>query len=405
MIEQQRISILWLTAGLFHQVVDGPLERLKHVRHLLAGGDCLSVAHVLKAQAALPGCELINGYGPTENTTFSCCYRIPAGWEGGHSVPIGKPVSNSRAYVLDARLEPMPIGIPGELYLGGDGLASGYVNRSGLTAEKFIVSPFQESPQQRLYRTGDLVRWLGDGNLEFLGRLDEQLKIRGYRVEPGEVEAALLQCPGVCEATVLGQPTEGGKQLVAYVVPRPGQEVSDQVLRKSLAGRLPAYMVPAHFVQLETLPLNPNGKVDRRALPPPDSSQPLRGRVRVPPRTEVEERLVAIWAELLGVRGLGIHDNFFHLGGHSLLATQLVSRIAKAFHTELPVRTLFEMPTVAELAQAVVRAQRERPAESAAIPRRNGRNVAQELLARLDQLSEQELEELLHDPGFRQPIS
>ena len=405
-IERERITILWLTAGLFHQMVDNQLERLKPLRHLLAGGDCLSVSHVRKARATLKDCELINGYGPTENTTFSCCYRVPEGWSGDFSVPIGRPISNTRAYVLDAKLEPMPIGIPGELYLGGDGLALGYVKRDDLTAEKFVVSPFHEFHRERLYRTGDLVRWLADGNLEFLGRMDNQVKIRGFRVEPGEVEAALRQCPGVREAAVAPYHPDGGiKVLVAYVVPADGSSVTTAGLRKFLEAALPSYLVPTHFVQLDQLPLTPNGKLDRRALPPPDQEKDLRSRVRVAPRNPAEERLAGIWSELLGVREIGIHDNFFHLGGHSLLATQLVSRIARVFQAEVPVRTLFEKPTIAELAEAVGRIQRERPAGSGPIPRRSGRTAAEELLARLDQLSEKELEEILHDPGFKHPIS
>jgi hypothetical protein len=305
--------------------------------------------------------------------------------------------------VLDPNLEPQPIGLPGELYVGGDGLALGYLRRAALTAEKFVASPFCDFNRERLYRTGDLARWLPDGNLEFLGRIDDQLKIRGFRVEPGEVEAVLLQHPDVREAVVALCQTHGTEKcLVAYLVTLPDTQISSLRLREFLEARLPAYMVPVHYVPLQELPLTPNGKVDRRALPRPEGLQQSPNRVRVTPGTPIEKRLMEIWSGLLGVQELGIHDNFFHLGGHSLLATQLISRIAKAFQVEMPVRTVFEAPTISELGGRVSKAQPKQFAEAPIIPKRIGRAKAMELLRRLDQLSETELEDLLQDPGLKQ---
>ena len=395
-IERENITTLWLTAGLFHQMVDHQLPQLKQLHHLLAGGDRLSVPHVLKARQALVCGELINGYGPTENTTFSCCYRVPRNWHGGGSVPIGKPIANTRAYVLDPNLQPVPIGVSGELFLGGDGLALDYVGEPGLTGEKFVMRSIDGFGLERLYRTGDRVRWLPDGNLEFLGRLDNQLKIRGFRVESGEVETALRAFPGVREAVVAAHEPDGGsKQLVAYLIALPEHPLPPAQLRQFLEARLPSHLVPAHFLTLDRFPLTTNGKIDRRALPAPDVSKVLHGTTRTAPRTALEESLVRIWSELLNVQTLGIHDNFFHLGGHSLLATQLVSRIAKHFQVELPVRALFEAPTIAELAEVLADASQDQAPKEAPITRSKDRGAGERLLARLDQLSEGELDELL----------
>jgi amino acid adenylation domain-containing protein len=352
---QHGITTLWLTAPLFHQMVDNQLEKLQGIRYLLAGGDVLSVSHVQQALTALPSCRLINGYGPTENTTFTCCYSITEPRQCEPTVPIGRPIANTQVYILDAHLQPVPIGVPGEIYIGGDGLARGYLNRPELTAERFLLHPFSPTSGARLYRTGDLARYRPDGNIEFLGRLDHQVKLRGFRVELGEIEAVFTQHPAVREVVVVvREDTPGDKRLVAYVVSAQAQFPTISELRSFLQGKLPEYMVPALFVFLKALPLTPNGKVDRRALPRPDSTRPELETGYVTPQTPIEETVAGIWAEVLKVERVGIHDNFFALGGHSLLATQVISRIRTICQVDLPLRSLFEKPTVAGLSAVIM---------------------------------------------------
>ncbi|HZF11989.1 MAG TPA: amino acid adenylation domain-containing protein, partial [Thermoanaerobaculia bacterium] len=341
------VTTLWLTAGLFHLAVDEGLAGFAGLRQLLAGGDVLSRGHVERALAQLPGVELINGYGPTENTTFSATHRLRRSLGEG-SVPIGRPIANSRAYVLDRELELVPVGVVGELYVGGAGLARGYLQRPERTAERFIPAPFGGVGGGRLYRTGDRARWRVEGVLEFLGRRDFQVKIRGFRVELGEVESALLRHPGIREAVV----TAGAESLVAYYVPA-GDEVDVAELRTFLGQRLPEPLVPSAFVALAALPLSSNGKVDRRALPAPEEVPTAGGGAAVAPRTPVEAALAAIWEEVLGLDRIGVHDNFFHLGGHSLLALRVLSRLRATLGVTLPLQTLFASPTIAELAAAV----------------------------------------------------
>jgi amino acid adenylation domain-containing protein len=362
-ILEQQITTLWLTASLFQQMVDGPLDTLRQVRQLLAGGDVLPASAARRFLERFPGARLINGYGPTENTTFTCCHVMTQPDHAGSAVPIGRPISNTRVYLLDPYLEPVPIGVPGELFAGGDGLARGYLSRPDLTAERFVSDPFSTEQGARLYRTGDLARYRADGQIEFLGRMDQQVKIRGFRIELAEVEAALLGHPGVQEAVVVArQHADGDKYLVAYLVGLPDAPFADaaapdhdgsRMVREFLRRRLPDFMVPARFVTLDALPLNPNGKVDRRALPEPDAERPA-ARSWTAPRTQVETTLAGMWSELLGVGRVGVDDHFFaDLGGHSLRATQVVSRIREAFAVHLELRTIFEAPTVAELAEVI----------------------------------------------------
>jgi amino acid adenylation domain-containing protein len=353
-LKRHQVTTLWLTAGLFHLMVDERLEDLSGVRQLLAGGDVLSVEHVEWYLAVAGEAVLINGYGPTENTTFSCTYRMNAGWRGGGtSVPIGRPIANTQVYVLDEGLEPVPLGVAGELYLGGEGLARDYLHQPQLTAAKFVPHPYSGVAGARLYGTGDQVRWLADGNLEFLGRIDQQVKIRGFRVELGEIEAVLKEGEHVREAVVVARGEEAGeKRLVAYVV---GAKVHSSELREYLKGRLPEYMVPAVFVELAELPLTANGKVERRALPPPSVRDLELDEEYAVARTAAEEILSGIWREVLGVERVGIDDNFFALGGHSLKATQVMSRVRQACAVELPLRSLFAWPTVRELGREVER--------------------------------------------------
>ncbi|MEG4918277.1 amino acid adenylation domain-containing protein [Microcoleus sp. B7-D4] len=368
-IQQYQITTLGLTTGLFHLMVDERLEDLKPLRQLLAGGDVLSVPHVQKFLQKIGDCKLINGYGPTENTTFTCCYPITEPDQLGNSVPIGRPITNTQVYVLDSHRKPVPIGVPGELYTGGDGLARGYLNRTELTAQKFIPNPFSDAPAARLYKTGDLARYLPDGNIEFLGRIDNQVKIRGFRIELGEIETVLRQNRAVQDAVVIDQEYDpGDKRLVAYVVPSQEQVLSTSELRRYLKEKLPDHMIPSAFVQLEALPLTPNGKVDRRALPVPDGTRSDLEETFVPHLTPFEELLAGIWSEVLRLEGVSIHDNFFELGGHSLLATQVISRVRKAFGVELPLHTLFEEPTLAGLAKIVEAACRAEEGSLQALP-------------------------------------
>ncbi|MDE2468310.1 MAG: amino acid adenylation domain-containing protein, partial [Bradyrhizobium sp.] len=343
-IAEAGVSILWLTAGLFHQVVDEDVGALAPVRQLLAGGDVLSPAHVKRVLTALPGCQVINGYGPTEGTTFSTTFRVPeASFDGG--IAIGRPISNTQVYVLDDRLELAPTGAAGELYIGGAGLARGYLGRAGLTAERFVPSPFGNG--ERLYRSGDLVRWRTDGQIEFLGRRDTQVKLRGFRIELGEIEAALAAHAGVQQAVVVARADgAAAKRLVAYVVPAEGATADIDDLRAHLKRTLPDHMVPQAFVIVASFPLTSNGKLDRKALPAPD------GRASddyLAPRNEIEATLARLFAEVLGHERVGVHDNFFELGGDSILSIQLVARAARD-GLKLTTRQVFERQTIAALA-------------------------------------------------------
>jgi len=293
--------------------------------------------------------QVINLYGPSEDTTYSTYVKLRRNTQ--ERVSIGKPITNSQAYVLDTDMRPVLPGIKGELWLGGQGLARGYLGKPQLTAERFLPDPFGGCPGQRLYRTGDEVRWRRDGNLEFLGRLDHQVKLRGFRIEMGEVETALLEHPSVGQATVMMRAAPGGdKLLAAYIVSNSQTPPDTSELRDYLKQKLPDYMIPAAYVFLERLPLTPNGKLDRKALPQPEAVR----RKYVAPNTPVQETLAAIWAEVLKVDRPGITDNFFEMGGHSLLATQLISRVRETFHVELPLKKLFERPTIETISQYIL---------------------------------------------------
>ncbi|MBT9312777.1 non-ribosomal peptide synthetase [Leptothoe kymatousa] len=324
------------------------------LRLIIIGGERVSPESVKTWQTQIGDYpRLINTYGPTEGTVVATAYPIGANVTIRQEVPIGKAITNIQTYVLDQQLQPVPIGVPGELYIGGACLARGYLNRPELTTERFIANPFRHDSQTRLYKTGDLVRYLPDGNLEYLGRLDDQVKIRGFRIELGAVETVLVRHPGLEEAVVIACPdTLGSQQLVAYVVSKDNTPtVSD--LRACLKKTLPEYMVPSVFISLDSLPLTPSGKVDRRALPKPDLNQGNLENDFVAPRNPVEETLSNIWEELLKQEKIGIYDNFFELGGHSLLATQMVSRINENFELNLLLRNIFEAPTIAELGNRI----------------------------------------------------
>ncbi len=313
----------------------------------IVGGEALTAAHVQTLEQHCPGIRVFNEYGPTETTVGAV-----AGYVSNNDIHIGKPYANTRVYVLDADLQPCAIGVVGELYIAGVGLARGYWNRPALTAERFIANPFALDPGERLYRTGDLASWRDDGNLLFHGRTDQQVKIRGFRIEPGEIEAALLRDPQIAQAAVIPcEDTAGDKRLVAYLVASQDQTIDLRRLRELVSARLPSYMVPAAFVVLDALPLTPNGKLDRRALPAPDGSGLAAGYVA--PSTPEEILLCELVAELLGLDRVGLADNFFHLGGHSLMATRLAAQIRSRLERDLPIRTIFDAPVLGDLARAL----------------------------------------------------
>ncbi len=345
-LREQRVTTLWLTAGLFHQVVELDVTVLAGVRQLFAGGDVLAPGAVRAALTARGNQPMINGYGPTENTSFAVCYRMTDAGQVGDRTPIGFPIPQSTAYVLDDELRPVGIGVAGELCLGGDGVARGYINRPALTAAKFVPDPYAIEPGARMYRTGDRARWRADGVLEFLGRLDGQVKIRGFRVEPGEVEAVLRGHDDVREAAVVVRGEGEQKHLVAYVtaqVTATGAPDFGPRLRQYAAARLPDYLVPTSIVVLDELPLNISGKVDRHALPQPQPEQEKAAEVR---SETVSERLAAIWREVLRRPAVQGSDDFFALGGHSLAATRLVFRIRDAFGVDLPLTSLYDDATL-----------------------------------------------------------
>ncbi len=352
MIAGHGVTGMWLTAGLFRMIAQDAPESLAGVREVWTGGDVVPAWAVRDVMAACPGLCVVDGYGPTETTTFATSFAMTG--DVPDVLPIGGPLDNMRAHVLDGDLRPVPIGATGELYVSGAGLARGYLDRPGLTAQRFVAAPDGE----RMYRTGDLVRWRSDGTIEFQGRADEQVKIRGFRIELGEIESALHQHPDVAECVVVARQDDGRKQLVAYLVG------TAQGLREYLSESLPEYMVPAVFVTLDELPLSANGKVDRRALPAPDAA-PETGYVA--PSTPAEERLADIWAGLLGVERAGVEDNFFELGGDSILGIQMVSRARQA-GLHLTTKDIFRHQTIAALALAVGTQQPVVPEEAPAGP-------------------------------------
>ncbi|MCC5641834.1 non-ribosomal peptide synthetase [Nostoc sp. CHAB 5824] len=361
-LQKYQVTTLWLTAGLFHLIVDDKINALKSLHQLLAGGDVLSVPHVQKFLQTVENCQLINGYGPTENTTFTCCHTITAPLQPGVSIPIGRPIANTKVYILDNNLQPVSIGEVGELCIGGDGLARGYLNRPDLTAEKFIFHSFDSNLATRLYKTGDLARYLPDGTIEFLGRIDNQVKIRGFRIELGEIEREIAQHPDVREVVVLARQDEiGEKQLTGYIVPHYNSRYTHNKLRSFLQQRLPHYMVPSAFVMLESLPLTANGKVDRHKLPAPSRERPQLEQAYIAPQTDLERLLAGILSELLKIDRVGIDDNFFDLGGTSISILQVAVRVKQELGIELPVVKLFQYSTIGSLANYLYSNQNSQP--------------------------------------------
>ncbi|QQS42023.1 MAG: non-ribosomal peptide synthetase [Acidobacteriota bacterium] len=346
LIRQHGVTTLWLTAGLFHLMVDERIGDLGTIDQLVAGGDVLSVPHVRRVLEELD-CDLINGYGPTENTTFTCCYKIPRDKELGRTVPIGKPVAGTEVYILDDDLVPVAEGEEGELFCGGKGVARGYLGRGDLTAERFIPNPFSESSSDRLYRTGDLCRTLPDGNIEFLGRKDGQFKIRGYRIEPEEIELELKKCVGVREAVVLADVLpDGERQLAAFVVADADMSADASGLKKELAAGLPAHMIPAVVSFVEKLPLTANGKVDRAKLLASLAADRRTGGSSTLGDSSTEGRVAEILQEVLGAREIAPDDNFFDLGADSLRLARFHSRLQAEFDPDLKITSVFEFPSV-----------------------------------------------------------
>ena len=350
----EHVTRIVLVPSLLRVLLDAAANlqsQLPHLKMWISSGETLSRELIQRFQERLPQSILLNLYGSSEVSADSTWYDTKQG-KSLPCVPIGRPIGNTQIYLLDRHLQPVPIGVPGELYIGGAGLAQGYLNRPKLTAEKFIPNPFSNEPGARLYKTEDLARYLPDGNLEFLGRIDHQVNIRGFRIELGEIEAVLGQHPAVQQAVVVvWEDALDDARLVAYVVPQQEPPPTSSALRSFLQQKLPEHIVPSAFVLLAALPLTPNGKLDRRALPTPDWTRPALADAFVAPRNKLEQGIAEMWQTLLGIEPIGIHDNFFELGGHSLLAIQVISRLRQTFQVELPVHSVFEAPTVAKLAE------------------------------------------------------
>ncbi|PHM47443.1 Amino acid adenylation [Xenorhabdus miraniensis] len=395
---KEQVTALWLTTGLFDEYLDVLKPLFGQLRYLLVGGDVLApkkIQHVqqhVQLAESQPAC-LINAYGPTETTTFATVYAIPSLIDVTRSIPIGRPISNTQIYILDKHGQPVPLGVTGEIHIAGMGVARGYLNRPELTAERFLIDPFSSEPDARMYKTGDLGRWLPDGNIEYIGRNDFQVKLRGFRIEPGEIETQLRQCPGVLDAVVLmrevtlmremilmREDEANQKRLIAYVKPQDGVELVPAELRQQLASHLADYMLPSAFVTLDAFPLTPNGKFDRQAFPLPDLSA-IATHAYEAPNEEEETILAQIWQDLLGLERVGRHDNFFELGGHSLMIVQLATRIQDAFLVDIPISSLFLSPKLAEQAEVIFTAQMD------AI----GKNDIESLQNTLDLMSTEEL--------------
>lgn len=356
-----RPTVFALTSTLFNRVVDLDAAAFGALRYLFVVGEVMDPVRTRRVLGTGAPGHMLNGYGPTENTTFSTCHLITEVPERAAGVPIGSAIANTTLYVVDELMRPVPVGFPGELYVGGAGLARGYLSRPGLTADRFGPDPFAAGPAGRLYRTGDLVRWRPDGALEFLGRMDQQVKVRGYRIETGEIEAALLATGAVRECVVRLVDVSGDNRLVAYVVGRAGPEIRVGEVIAELSRRLPAFMIPNHFIALDHLPTTSSGKLDVRALPGVAASLPLSEVDRTAPRDPLERAVWEIWAEILQIREFGVHDNFFLLGGHSLLAIVVVTEVAGRLGEEIPARVIFETRTVAGLAAEIERRRAVRP--------------------------------------------
>jgi amino acid adenylation domain-containing protein len=360
-LRRQEVSILWLTVGLFNQYAEVLGKEFSRLRYLMVGGDALDAEVIRRVKEAGTAEHLVNGYGPTETTTFATTHEIQEVGEGARSIPIGRPIGNTRIYIVDGEMEAVGVGVAGEICVGGMGVARGYGNQADQTGERFVPDPFVEEEGERMYRTGDIGRWREDGRVEFVGRRDEQVKIRGYRIELGEIETRLRQHRYLRDAVVVVREEEAGdKRLVAYytVAERAGEAegvvVNAEQLREYVSQSLPEYMVPAAYVRLEKVPLTPNGKVDRKALPRPEEGA-YAVRKYEAPEGEIETTVAQIWADLLKLERVGRHDDFFELGGHSLLVMRATARLRQLLNVEeVTIRDVFEHSTVSALAEQII---------------------------------------------------
>jgi natural product biosynthesis luciferase-like monooxygenase protein len=369
LLERHRVTHFQCTPSLARMLAKnrGARDRLRPLKQMMVGGESFPPDLATDLQSLVAG-RVMNMYGPTETTIWSSTHALEG--QAPTGVPLGTPIANTQMYIVDEHLQPLPAEVPGELVIGGDGVARGYLNRPDLTAERFIGNPFRGG-DGRLYRTGDLCRWRADGTLEFVGRIDNQVKVRGYRIELGEIEQVLGHHPAVRQAVVSAtEDAHGEKRLVGYVVPEPGEKPLIDELREFLKQRLPDFMVPGSFVMLAELPLTPNKKVDRRALPPPDRLRPEVSEAFVAPRTRIERKVSEFWARSLGLEEIGINDNFIALGGDSLLAVEIFMRIRKEFDVDFPLHVFFQVPTIAGLAAqlASILANRDRSPAAIASP-------------------------------------
>lgn len=356
LIERKRVTMMWNTPALFQQIVDYGLDKYSTVRLFAIAGDIVPVPHLKRAVAALPNCQFVNGYGPTENSVFTCAYRVPKNQPVEDPLPIGPPLTNSTVYVLDAHGAPTAVGVPGELYTGGDGVAVRYLNREELTAERFLKDPFSSVVGAQMYRTGDGAKWRADGVVEFLGRLDNQVKIRGYRIEPGEIESVMTTLPGVRVAAVaVRKDAVGQKRLLGYYVAEEGQTFTPADVRTTLRALLPDYMIPVSIMALDELPQTNSGKIDRKALPEPVESEDANREAnwKSRPLGRSQTQLANIWENLLGRTGIGIDDDFFELGGHSLLAVRMMNEAERILGRRLALTALLEKPTIRYLAKKI----------------------------------------------------
>lgn len=359
-LREHKVNTLWVTSALYNSIIDEAPNILEGVEQLLIGGESLSVEHIWRGLKRFPQTRFINGYGPTESTTFTCCYRIPPELDRNlSSIPIGRPIGNTQVYLLNDTGQPVPVGVTGELHIGGDGLARGYLHHPDLTEEKFVPNPFRKEPGARLYRSGDMARFRPDGEIEFIGRTDDQVKLRGHRIELGEIECVLRQHRDIKEVVVIAPKSAGTadeKSLVAYVVAEQETILTKNELQDFLKAKIPKYMLPSTFVILDEFPVNDIGKVDRLALPEAESPRTDPQKPLLPPQTSLEKVVAKVWSRVLSTDLIGVQADFFEIGGHSLSATRVMARLHDVFRLDLPLRTFFEAPTVMSQAHAIAEA-------------------------------------------------